>query len=244
MINLLFYRHNLKSPHVAITPYKLAYNELTVVFNGCLHYTVNGVETPLEKGDVIYIAKGSLRQRAPVSDADYISFNFETDFPIELPLLMKYGISEVVHNLLHTFDSIFEYTNNLKDERFELLLGCLLKQLEKQCKMQAEPRLVAKIKNYIRLNFSHKITLSDISKHTHYSVPHCEMIFKQTTGTSIMEYIIKKRIDTAKSLLLEGTLSLPEIADVVGFSDYNYFSRVFKKEVGVSPLRYKNSYYL
>jgi len=79
---------------------------------------------------------------------------------------------------------------------------------------------------------------------THYSIPHCEMIFKQTTGMSIARYIIKKRIDESKSLLQEGTLSLPEIADEVGFSDYNYFSRAFKKEVGITPHRYKNSYYL
>ena len=244
MINLILYKHNLKSPRSEITKQKIPYSELTIVFKGRLHYTVNDVEFPLEKGDIIFIENDSFRQRKPVSDADYISFNFKTDSPIKLPLFMKDGISEIVYNLLQTFDSIFQYTNNLEDERFELLLSCLLKQLKKQYELQDEPLLVANIKNYIRLNFSHKITLADISKHTHYSVPHCEMIFKQTTGTSIMEYIIKKRIDTAKSLLLEGELSLAEIADEVGFSDYNYFSRVFKKQVGASPIRYKKSYYL
>lgn len=244
MINLTFYRHNLKLPHTGINANKIPYNELTVVFKGRLCYTVNGVDVPLEKGDIIYIPKDNLRQRAPVSDAEYISFNFKTDTPVHLPLSMKDGMSEIVYNLLHVFDSIFQYTNNLQDERFELILSCLLKQLQKQYELQSEPLLVAKIKNYIRLNFSHKITLADISMDTHYSIPHCEMVFKQTTGMSIARYIIKKRIDESKSLLQEGTLSLPEIADEVGFSDYNYFSRAFKKEVGITPHRYKNSYYL
>ena len=209
-----------------------------------MHYTVNGVAVPLEKGDIIFIKQDSIRQRASVSDANYISFNFKTEDPLDLPVFMKDAVSDVVYHLLQAFESIFRYTNNLKDERFGILLTCLIKQLKKQCELQSEPLLVVKIKNYVRLNFSHKITLADISAHTHYSIPHCEMLFKQATGTSIMEYIIKKRIDTAKSLLVEGTLSLPEIADEVGFSDYNYFSRIFKKQVGVTPLRYKNSYYL
>lgn len=244
MINLTFFKHNTKSPRAEMAAHKFLHNELTIVFKGRLDYAVNGVAVPLEKGDIIFIKKDSLRQRKPVCDADYISFNFNTEEPLDLPIFMKDAVSDVVDNLLQAFESIFRYTDNLKDERFEILLACLIKQLKKQCELQAEPLLVIKIKNYVRLNFSRKITLADISAHTHYSIPHCEMIFKQATGTSIMEYIIKKRIDTAKSLLVEGTLSLPEIADEVGFSDYNYFSRVFKKEVGVSPLRYKNAYYL
>jgi two-component system response regulator YesN len=68
------------------------------------------------------------------------------------------------------------------------------------------------------------------------------MVFKQETGLSITAYVIKKRIEKAKQLLIERVLTLPEVAERVGFSDYNYFSRVFKKEVGVSPINYRKSF--
>ncbi len=243
MINLIYYRHNLQTPPLPIPPNKISFDELTLVIKGTMHYVIDGAKILLEKGDIIYIPKGSIRHRLLGESADYVSLNFVDNSPLALPLFIKDGLTEIVHYLIRTFDSIIEYTTNLQDERFQLLLSCLIKQLEKQCEFQSELPLVLNIKNYVKVHLSSKITLSDVSKHTHYSIPHCEMVFKQTTGLSIMEYIIKKRISLAKTLLLEGVLSLPEIANTVGFNDYNYFSRVFKKEVGVSPLRYRNNFY-
>ena len=67
------------------------------------------------------------------------------------------------------------------------------------------------------------------------------MIFKQKTGLSIIEYVLKERITLAKSLLMEGSFPLTKIAEQVGFFDYNYFSRTFKKLTGYTPLAYKKN---
>jgi len=74
-----------------------------------------------------------------------------------------------------------------------------------------------------------------------FSPLYCEIIFKRYTGTSIIKYLIQQRIERAKALLLDGTLSLKAIAIAVGFEDYNYFSRVFKRATGTSPKQYKVS---
>ena len=58
---------------------------------------------------------------------------------------------------------------------------------------------------------------------------------------SIIEYVLKERIAMAKSLLMEGSLPLTKISEMVGFSDYNYFSRTFKKQTGYTPLAYKKN---
>ena len=66
-------------------------------------------------------------------------------------------------------------------------------------------------------------------------------LFKKETGKSIINYLLDERLESAKMLIREGSLSLSDIAVETGFSDYNYFSRIFKKRVGVSPISYKKN---
>ena len=244
MIKLVYYRHNANNAQAEILKHKINVNELTIILKGEVTYTVNGKRICLSSGDGVFIQNGSLRHRKPISHAEYVSFNFSSDFSYNLPNFISGCASEVVYEIINTFDLIHQYTSNLEDERFSLLLECLLKQIEVQRTIEAEPPLVSKIKNYVRLNLDKKISLTDVSDETHYSVSHLEMIFKQTTSLSITAYIIKKRIEKAKQLLIERVLTLNEVAEAVGFTDYNYFSRIFKKEVGVSPLTFRKSYTL
>jgi YesN/AraC family two-component response regulator len=243
MIKLLYYRHNLKHSHEIIQPHKITFNEITIVLDGVLYYKVNGKPITLNKGDVIFIGQGNTRYREPCFQTNYVSINFKSDKIVNLPVKIEDGLSHTIRNLISVFDDIYGYTNNLSDERFTLILSCFLVQLEKQIASQNEHPLVLQIKNYVRINLPNKITLSDISNHVNYSVAHCEMIFKKATGESIMDYVIKKRINTAKPLLIGEQLTLQDVAYTVGFLDYNYFSRAFKKHTGVSPLNYKKTHF-
>ena len=64
-------------------------------------------------------------------------------------------------------------------------------------------------------------------------------IFKEGTGENFIEYLTSVRMEKAKELLGNGEYSMKEIGVMVGFSDPNYFSRSFKKNVGVTPTEYK-----
>ncbi|MBO5218088.1 MAG: helix-turn-helix transcriptional regulator, partial [Clostridia bacterium] len=57
----------------------------------------------------------------------------------------------------------------------------------------------------------------------------------------VAAFVRRRRLEHAKKLILEGKMSIPEIADTVGFSDYNYFLRVFRQEFGISPRRFAKS---
>ncbi|MBO7149311.1 MAG: helix-turn-helix transcriptional regulator [Clostridia bacterium] len=244
MIELIYYRHNNNQPQAELVKNKISFNELTIVLKGQLDYTINGKKTPLSSGDVIFVKSGSVRYREKVENTEYVSFNFLSDQEFDLLDVLKGGTSDVIYQIINVFDSIYKYTTNLLDERFTLLLSCLIKQLKVQRKVLLKPTLVNQIEEFIRLNLDKKISLSDISELTHYSISHCEMIFNKWTGCSITVYIIKKRIEKAKSLLTEMALTLNQVAEAVGFSDYNFFSRTFKKETGVSPLVYRNTYFM
>ena len=66
-------------------------------------------------------------------------------------------------------------------------------------------------------------------------------LFKNETGTNFIEYLTNLRISKAKDLLDENRLSVKEIGITVGYPDPNYFSRIFKKNVGQTPSEYKGA---
>jgi two-component system response regulator YesN len=98
--------------------------------------------------------------------------------------------------------------------------------------------LSGKIK-YIRNNLSQKITLQQLAKEVSYSPNYLDAMFKKSMGVSVINYIIFERINYAKRLIDEGILSLKDISETVGISDYNYFCRLFKKVCSQSPSSYR-----
>lgn len=87
--------------------------------------------------------------------------------------------------------------------------------------------------------YAEKITLSSLAAEHHMSVSYLSHLFKRVTGYSIMEYLTMCRLSVAKKLLSETNMSVTEVVFATGFSDSSNFSRVFKREVGCSPMEYK-----
>ena len=103
--------------------------------------------------------------------------------------------------------------------------------------------VVFKITNYIKKNCSEKLTLDSLAKEVYLSKSYLSSIFKLETGMSLTSYITKVRIEKSKKLLLEDCISLAIISNRCGFKDQSYFTKVFKKETGVSPKRFRNNYF-
>ena len=113
MIELIYYRHNNLFPQAEMVRTKIYFNELTIVLKGELNYTVNGEKLSLYSGDVIFVKAGSIRQREKVENSDYVSFNFVSQDDFDFPSVLKNGTSDVILQLINTFDLIYKYTTNL-----------------------------------------------------------------------------------------------------------------------------------
>ena len=94
-------------------------------------------------------------------------------------------------------------------------------------------------KEYIQNNYSKDISLDEVSKAANISPYYFSKIFKEDTGEGFVEYLTRIRMDKAKELLTTTECSMKEICAMVGYADPNYFSRSFKKNVGVTPTEYK-----
>jgi len=90
----------------------------------------------------------------------------------------------------------------------------------------------------IARNYHADLSIERIAKELHYSKNYFGQLFKQEMGMSVNEYINQVRVQKAKALLLDGQLRIGQIAEMVGFSDQQYFSRIFKKIVGCMPSEY------
>lgn len=93
---------------------------------------------------------------------------------------------------------------------------------------------------FIEFNLDTKINLSSLADKYNVSAPYLSTLFKKEVGTTIVKYTNKLRIDRAVKLLNTSSLSIQDIAIYVGIYDHNYFTKVFKKEVGVAPSDYRN----
>lgn len=91
---------------------------------------------------------------------------------------------------------------------------------------------------FIQFNYAHPIGIDDIAGAVGISRSHLYRAFMRNLGRSPIDYLTQYRIDEACALLKSSSLSIAEIAVSVGFFDPFYFSRVFKKNVGVPPSRY------
>jgi len=97
--------------------------------------------------------------------------------------------------------------------------------------------MLQKAISYINRHFSEEITLEMIAKNCFISVNQLCRVFKESLGTTVMKYIIGKRISEAKKLLKAGH-SVSDTALICGFRDYSNFIRTFTASVGTSPGKY------
>lgn len=99
--------------------------------------------------------------------------------------------------------------------------------------------LIQKAQRYIQEFYDQGITLEEISNKLRVSEEYLSTQFKKETGKTFSETIKSYRIDHVKQLLRQSSLKLNQIADMVGYSDPKYMSKVFKEEVGMLPTEYR-----
>jgi AraC family transcriptional regulator of arabinose operon len=87
--------------------------------------------------------------------------------------------------------------------------------------------------------FKNPFSLSDYAKQCNMSVSWFARIFRQQTGLSPQQYLINVRINKAKELLVSSSYNISEIAEIIGYQNPLYFSRIFNKYIGCSPSEYR-----
>jgi len=170
-----------------------------------------------------------------------------TEFVKQLRLT---GVSSVV--IFTTAYNYFEYAvSAIKLGAFDFILkpisrDVLLEVVEKAlCSRMVRGEMVspeiAEVKKYIEIHYLQKLSLDDIAEKVGFSKYHLSRIFKQATGYTIFDYITMLRMNDAKTLLSQKNMSVKDIGTLLGYSDPNYFTCVFKKEFDISPTEFRKN---
>ena len=99
--------------------------------------------------------------------------------------------------------------------------------------------LAVEILDYLEKNYKENPSLQKIAEDLNYSVPHICRNFKHAYNESVVNYIIKLKIDESLKLIEQNEKTLRQISDELGFDSVAYFSRVFKKHTGFTPSAYR-----
>ena len=148
----------------------------------------------------------------------------------------------------HRFEEnlFYEFNRCITEEEYKSFLIGIYEQImssNSTAEIRKEKVSVEEIKNYIDRHYSeYGFSTSDIVKRFNFSVSYLSSLFKKNEGTTIVDYITDKRIQRATQLIRETDLSITYISSLVGYENIQYFSKVFKGVMKMSPTDYSNKY--
>jgi AraC-like DNA-binding protein/quercetin dioxygenase-like cupin family protein len=99
----------------------------------------------------------------------------------------------------------------------------------------------AQIKEYLDTNYAEHITLDSLTQLTHMNKYYMAHSFAKYTGLSPIQYLNERRLETACRLLKETDYSVSDISSQTGFSSQSYFTQIFRKKYGITPIKYRQT---
>lgn len=235
---IIYYRHNKYIGAERIVKRQIFFHELTIMIDGEFEYRASDEKCNLESSDAVFIKSGYTRERIPSDKkVDYVSFNFISDRDYKIPTFMKGCLTPEIRHIIAACDEVAVKRTD-KERQLGYLLEALLMLLSEKTS-RVYSKTVESILNYLDEHINERICLEQIGEALHFSSVYCDTVFKKEVGKPIIEYLIDERMKDARALLIDRELSVREIAQRVGYDDPNYFSRLFKRKTGYSPLRFR-----
>jgi AraC family transcriptional regulator len=112
--------------------------------------------------------------------------------------------------------------------------GSAIATLESRRRMLA-PRTATSVIDFIESNLDQRLTLDELAALAQLSVPHFKVLFRETFGVPVHRYVVQRRVDRAKALLLQGKLSTSRVALETGFSHQSHMAHWMKRLLGLTP---------
>jgi two-component system response regulator YesN len=137
-----------------------------------------------------------------------------------------------------------------RTETLEQMISILINQLEeagtpfspKRTDKGYDEQLITKALEYIAAHYTENLTLQSVADIVHLSKSYFSLYFKKQTGRNFVDYLIDLRIREAKRLLVANERRVYDVAEASGFKDVKYFSKVFKKVTGLTPMEYREKH--
>lgn len=243
--------------------------EMVYADKGDINYYVEGTPTRLSEGELMFLSPNRSHrfvtdtQNAPsifvlCFDLNCEHMSFFNGYKTRLGKKEKPFIENIITEARGTFVLPFHEKLEVLDDanlggqqmiriNLEMLLITLLRAEDKKrdvefIKNEGFANTISdKISEYLKSRVYSQIYIDEICKMTGYSKSYVSQVFRQTTGESIISYFNRLKVKEAKRLIRENQMNMSEISDALSYNDPRYFSLMFKKITGKTPVEYKNS---
>jgi AraC-like DNA-binding protein len=208
----------------------------------------------LRPGSFAVLVPGEKHRYAPDPETGWTEYwiGFAGTIPREWTELGTLEKTVTVHSLLNQkeilipFEEAVEFTRNRR-YALEVLLGSCVTRIfayfseDRHIKSGAPYDIIEKSKSIFEKSIYHPMDMEGLTKILNINYQQLRDRFREKTGLSPYQYFLQMKINKAKELLLEGTLSIKEISYKLSFDSPYYFSRLFKKKAGVSPSQWNDT---
>ena len=127
-----------------------------------------------------------------------------------------------------------------KKPELEQIPEQIIHDLVKKEAQEKQDDVIHQAKHYILKHIQENIYVEEIADEVHLNAQYLMRLFRKETGFSILEYITEERIKLAKELLIQTDYPINRVADNVGYGNYSYFTKIFKKNVGQAPAAFRS----
>lgn len=235
----IYFMYKTSEPTWRLSPGEHRSHGLVLLLGGSVTYQIQGKSYTLKAGDAVYLTPGIFRE-AVSSNMTYAAFDFHMrEGSLPFTTVFHCGAVETLQHIVGEF----QYEWLQKSPGYQLkCAGIFFALLHSLLYGSDTGRInphVQKMKNFIIRHFQEEITLQTMAGLTGLSAVYCGALFKSAQGISLSRFVNQIRVQKAAALLEEGLLNISQIADLCGFHDVYYFSRIFKKMNGLSPSRYR-----
>lgn len=220
--------------------------QLLYIYHGCGHFLRNGVWEKVPAGSIVLYPPRQPQIYTYLAEEDpeiyWIHFS-GTHIP---SLLSSFRIQDSLIGIHPALEQVFEeiiLELQLHKLRFQdvaradlcRLLALINRFAQLQDKPQTDNPLIDRLIAQLHRCYMDAWDIRSMAAFCHLGIDHFSHRFKDAVGMAPMQYLTRLRMERAKELLLTETLSVSEVAGLVGYKDPLYFSRVFKKFTGISP---------
>ena len=220
---------------------------IVLILPGQLHSIDQFGDEIIEYENIIFNYNMLISKNPDYADTNFITPLIRGKITVPTVFTPVYPYYEDVARPIDACDEICK----TKPQGYQLFIKSMLFQfffiLDNRCRNLAPPpknktaidkmRIVLK---YVENNYPEKITIADIAEVAGFSESHFMRYFKETMGTSFIDYLKDYRLTMAARLLQSSDNAIIDIASDVGFDNISYFNRAFKAKYGVSPRNYRS----
>lgn len=239
----------------ASIPHTHHFSELFYVINGKGGFYIDGKTHPISSNDLVIIPPNTehTEQSYNAEPLEYIVLGIEgitflDSEPAGSHIIYNYTQKTELLNLLNLILGEVRSQQAGYDLVCQYLLDVLLIQIIRRQKLVPAPiattkmtRECARIRQYLDSNYADAITLDTLAQKAHMNKYYLVHAFTRYTGLSPISYLNAKRLQTSKELLETTDFSIAQISQSIGFSSQSYFSQVFRKETGMTPVAYRKT---